>query len=38
MQFAVVIVREAIDVEQINVGSMVEFILFMIIGGFVVNS
>ena len=38
MQFAIVIVRVAIDVVQINVGSMVEFILFIIIGGFVVNS
>ena len=31
MQFAIVIVRVAIDVVQINVGSMVEFILFIII-------
>ena len=38
MQFAIVIVRVAIDVVQINVGSMVEFILFMIIGVFVINS
>lgn len=38
MQFVTVIVAEANDVGLINVRSMVEFILFIIIRGFDVNS